>query len=210
MSRNDEIESILKDRKIRVLLHFAQLENLPSILENGLKTKDELDETAKCNDQHRLDNHTDTISVSIHHPNDAMFYKYRQQNTSADWCVLGIKSDILLEKDALFCKRNAASASISSKSENELRMASSLEGMFDEIPDFPSREEQHLKSFDPTDVQAEILIKGNIEAEDIFSIVFTSRQAKKDHQTIIGDRVVKIYGERVTYLSRRDIQRKYK
>jgi hypothetical protein len=209
MSRNDKIKKILKDRKIKILLHFTQLENLPSILSDGLKSKDELDGTAKCNDEHRLDNHTDTISLSIQHPNDPMFYKYRHQNKKAEWCVLAIPANVLLENDALFCNRNAATNEISSKSEDDLRKSSSLEKMFDEIPSHESREEQSLKGSDPTDVQAEILFKGSIGADKIKGIVFTSRQAKKDHQSLIGDRITKIHGENVTYLSRRDIQRKY-
>ncbi|EKM3679511.1 TPA: DUF4433 domain-containing protein [Vibrio parahaemolyticus] len=214
MSRQEEIQQILERRGIRVLLHFTRLENLPSILEHGLKTKDELDGSAKCNDELRLDNHTDTISVSIQHPNDSMFFKYREKlrkkDPKADWCVLGIPARILLEQDALFCKRNAASASISCLGEEELRSPASLEAMFDEIEGYTSRADQCLNDNDPTDVQAEVLIKGNIPPENIKAIVFTSRQAKKDHQSIIGDRMTRIHGEKVTYLSRRDIQRKYR
>lgn len=210
MSRKDEIKKILENREIKTLLHFTQLENLPSIIEKGLLTKDNVDESAKCNDEHRLDNHTDTISVSIHHPNSPMFYKYRQQNPKADWCVIGIKADILQEQDALFCKKNAASSSISQESEERLRCPDSLEGMFQELADSPSRDEQCLKSYDPTDVQAEVLIKGDIAPEHIKGIVFTSRQAKKDHQDLIGERMTRIHGENVNYLSRRDIQRKYR
>lgn len=210
MSRNDKIKEILDERGIRYLLHFTQLANLPSIIQHGLKTKDELDDSAKCNDDQRLDNHTDSISLSVSHPNDSMFYKYRQQNAKADWCVLAIKADILLEKDALFCKRNAASSTIRDSSESDLKKSKSLEAMFSEIEDLPSRSDQFLRDNDPTDVQAEILVKENISPEQIKGIVFTSRQAKKDHQSIIGDRMVRIHGENVTYLSRRDIQRKYR
>ncbi len=213
MPRREEIQQILDERGIKVLLHFTQLENLPSILQNGLQTRNEVDGSAKCNDELRLDNHTDTISMSIHHPSDPMFFKYREklrkENPKSDWCILGIPASILLEQDALFCKRNAACASISSRSEEELRRPESLEAMFDEIDGHPSRDDQCLKDNDPTDVQAEVLVKGNIPPEKIKAIVFTSRQAKKDHQSIIGDRITKIHPERTTYLSRRDYQRRY-
>lgn len=214
MARKDDIKKILDERGIKVLLHFTQLENLPSILKDGLKTKDDLDEQAKCNDELRLDKHTDTISMSIHHPNDPMFYKYRtelkKENPKSDWCILAVPASILKDQDALFCKRNAACASISNQSEDELRKPGSLEGMFEEIPGHTSRAEHNLKNNDPTDVQAEILVKGTISPDKIKAIVFTSRQAKKDHQDLIGERETRIHGERVTYLSRRDIQRKFK
>ncbi|TCV17900.1 uncharacterized protein DUF4433 [Vibrio crassostreae] len=206
-----KIEKIVKERGIKSLLHFTQLDNLPSILEHGLKCKDELDDTARCNDEHRLDNHTDTISLSIQHPNDPMFYKYRMQDKKVDWCVLRMEPEILIEHEALFCRRNAACAEIRGKTEEELKSAESFEMMFEEIEAHHStREEQHLRENDPTDVQAEVLIQGNIPPEKIKGIVFTSRQAKKDHQSIIGDRVTKIHAEQVTYLSRRDIQRKHR
>ena len=139
-----------------------------------------------------------------------MFYKYRQQNPKADWCVIGLKAEILLKQEALFCKRNAASSSISNKSEDDLKSPDSLEGMFQELSDNPSRDEQFLKNYDPTDAQAEVLIKGNIAPEYIKGIVFTSRQAQKDHQELIGERMTRIHGENQNYLSRRDIQRKYR
>ncbi|ENX4858843.1 TPA: DUF4433 domain-containing protein [Vibrio parahaemolyticus] len=214
MARKDEIEKILKERNITTLLHFTQLENLPSILEHGLQTKDELAEDAKCNDELRLDNHTDTISMSIHHPNDPMFYKYRtelrKKDPKSDWCILGVRASILLEQDALFCKHNAASAAIIGKTEEDLRKPESLEGMFTELAGYESRSEQRLNDNDPTDVQAEILIKGTIPPEKIGAVVFTSRQAKKDNQELIGERDTRIHPERVTYLSRRDYQRKFK
>lgn len=214
MTRRSEIERILKERNIKVLLHFTQLKNLPSILTSGLKPRNAIDKDALFNDEHRLDNHLDTVSLSIHHPNDPMFFKYRTQlraeDPNSDWCVLGIHSSILLDYDALFCNRNAASATISCLDEEELRKPESLEGMFEEIVGHESREEQCLKPNDPTDVQAEILLKGTIPPELIVGIVFTSRQAKKDHNDIIGERFTKIHPERVTYLSRRDIQRRYR
>lgn len=210
MSRREEIKKIIQEKEIKVLLHFTQLQNLPSILKNGLQPRDDLDGNAKWNDELRLDNHTDTISLSIQHPNDAMFFKYRQTNLKADWCILALSPKILIEEDVLFCFRNAASTEITCLSETTLSKASSFERMFEEIPNFASREEQCLRSSDPTDVQAEVLVKGTISPEKIIGIVFTSRQAKKEYQHLIGERKTKIHSENVTYLSRRDIQRKFK
>lgn len=152
--------------------------------------------------------------MSVHHPNELMFYKYRtelrKQDPKSDWCILAVPATILLEQDALFCKYNAASAAVSIKSEDELRKPESLEGMFDELPGYKSRAEQCLKDNDPTDVQAEILVKGTIPPDKIKGVVFTSRQAKKDYQMLIGERTTRIHSERVTYLSTREYQRKYK
>ena len=79
MSKN-EIENLAKELKIPYLVHFTHVSNLESILQNGLLSREKVDalgHDAMINDELRLDNHKETISVSIAHPNEKMFYKYR-------------------------------------------------------------------------------------------------------------------------------------
>lgn len=211
MDREEEIRRILTERGIEILLHFTQLDNLQSILMHGLRPRDELDETARCNDEHRLDRHTDTVSMSVHHPNDAMFFKYRsklrRENPQGDWCVLAVTATVLLEQDALFCLTNAASSVITRMTEDALRTAASFRAMFEQIPGHASREDQHLNLNDPTDVQGEILVRGTIPPDRIFGIVFTSEAAQAQYQTVVGNRQTRVHAENQVYLSRRDYQR---
>lgn len=86
MSRKEAIKKIIEDRKIPALTHFTSLSNLESILENGLYSRDKVDESVEVNDEMRLDGRKNTISTSIGFPNSKMFYKYRNQKGGALVC----------------------------------------------------------------------------------------------------------------------------
>lgn len=177
----EEIKKIVTERQVPFLVHFTQLVNLPSILENGLLCRDAILANVAVNDEIRLDGRRNTISLSIAFPNHRMFYKYRQEN-QVPWCVLALKPSVLWDLECLFCKYNAADARISGAPDAILSSAAALREMFDEIPAFNSREEQRLKIFDPTDPQAEVLVNQSISAEYIGGIVFPDRPSKEQYQ----------------------------
>lgn len=177
----EEIKQVVKDRQVPFLVHFTQLANLPSILENGLLCRDAIPDDVAINDEMRLDGRRNTISLSIGFPNHRMFYKYRQEN-QVPWCVLALKPSVLWDLECLFCKHNAADGRISGLSDADLSSAPALREMFDEIPSLDSREEQRLKIFDPTDPQAEVLVNQSIPADYIGGIVFPDRPSKDQYQ----------------------------
>jgi len=113
----NEIEGIAKQRNIRWLVHFTRVENLESILKNGLIPRnnfEELDNEPLTNDKIRLDGYLNATSLSIEFPNYRMFWKCRCDAKEKDsiphetWVVLGIKTSVLWEKDCAFCLTNAA------------------------------------------------------------------------------------------------------
>ena len=177
----EEIKQVVKDHQVPFLVHFTQLVNLPNILENGLLCRDAIPEGVAINDEMRLDGRKNTISLSISFPNHRMFYKYRQEN-QVSWCVLALKPSVLWDLECLFCKHNAANSKISSLSDAELSSPAALREMFDEIPFLDSREEQRLKTFDPTDPQAEVLVNQSIRADYIGGVVFPDRPSKDQYQ----------------------------
>ena len=165
MSRK-EIKNFAQGIDIPYLVHFTHIANLESIVENGLISRDrvdELDEDIVTNDKERYDGRTYTISLSIAHPNDQMFYKYRGKDE--DWCVVALKSKLLWELDCLFLKNNAADGRMSNKNDDELSNIDAFKSMYEEMDDFDSREEQCLESYDPTDKQAEILVLDEVPIE---------------------------------------------
>ncbi|QRK80162.1 DarT ssDNA thymidine ADP-ribosyltransferase family protein [Shewanella sp. LZH-2] len=174
MNRQQYIQNICEHFQIPALVHFTQLANLEGILTNGLLSRERVEGIAEINDELRLDGRRNYISTSISFPNCKMFYRYRQQKGGL-WCVLLIRKEVLWELDCLFCKFNAADHRISAQDANFLANPEQLSGMYDEIPEFGTRIENKLKVFDPTDVQAEVLVRELISNNYIMGIVFPDR-----------------------------------
>ena len=70
----------------------------------------------RANDCLRLDGHKDAVSLSIAHPNDRMFAKYRWQDLQQKWAVLVLDPSILWLLPTAFNRHNAADKRMSSLS----------------------------------------------------------------------------------------------
>lgn len=183
--KNSEIEvlsQIISERKIPFLTHFTHIENLESIIKNGIIPKSRIqseDIVFRGNDQIRLDGNLDFSSFSISFPNEKMFFKYRrinESNNDADWVVLLIDCKILYEKDCLFCHTNAASNAVTTDQIKNLKTPDAFNKMFD------NERESHLKPYDPTDVQAEVMIKGTVEPKHIIKYIFSNASLAQSYR----------------------------
>ncbi len=184
------IRQFANELEIPYLLHFTRAVNLPSIIEHGIypiARVDEIDAEPQINDQHRLDGRLNGTSISIAHPNCQMLYKYRMDDESVDWAVLVLKRSVLWQKECAFCRHNAADARISRQQLEALTTEAAFRGMFDEIDGWTSREEQKLKVYDPTDVQAEVMVFDIIEPAYIRGIVFNSKDAKDAYSHLLTE-----------------------
>ena len=172
-----DIQNIVTIRAIPYLVHFTRLENLYSILNNGLVPRAVIDNSPKnspfrvvqVNDEIRVDYKTTFNCASIGFPNCRMFYKYRQLK-GAGWVILLLRPKILWEKNCLFYPVNAASATVSYLPIAQFSTAQALENMFAEQRD------PWLQPHDPTDVQAEVMIEGIIEPNYIGICLFETQE----------------------------------
>ncbi|WP_085623039.1 MULTISPECIES: DarT ssDNA thymidine ADP-ribosyltransferase family protein [unclassified Pseudomonas] len=204
-----EIQAYSQAREIPYLVHFTRLENLPSILQHGLRPVSKhgaLCNQPVINDGLRLDGHLDGTSLSIAFPNYHMFYKYRLQ-PNTEWVVLGIDESVLWTKDCGFCQRNAATNEMAQQTVANLQTLTAFQGMFDEIDGLGTRQEQRLKKFDPTDPQAEVLVFDDIEPNLITGVAFQTQSARNLHAARCGDRKLLIQGSGSGFFAARSFVR---
>ncbi len=92
-SRSDIIQYLENERHVRYLVHFTPVENLKSILVNGIAPRLYFEDGEDCvvTDETRLDNHPECSCFSISFPNYQMFYRKRVE-TGKEFAVLLIKS----------------------------------------------------------------------------------------------------------------------
>jgi hypothetical protein len=162
-----EISEVIKRREIKSLIHFTRLENLDNILKNGIVPRANLvDENYVYNDDYRYDKKLDYSCFTLSFPNNKMFYKLRKENENNHWAILVFSPDVLLNYDCLFYPCNAADGNVSAQEIELFQGADALENMF-----YSENRDLYLKDRHPTDVQAEVLVKGNILPKYIRMIV---------------------------------------
>lgn len=205
-----KIQATAAQLNVPNLVHFTRVNNLPLIMQHGLQPVaafEQLQIAPEINDQLRLDGRLSGISTSIGLPNDKMFYSLRQQHPDVEWAVLAISRKVLWEKDALFCRHNAAKALVANVTDDELRSHDAFTSMFSEIEGQRSRADQKLKPFDPTDVQAEVLIMEPIETDYILGAAFEHRETKDAYEHLFKKTL--LYGRGKGYFANRKYNREY-
>jgi len=75
-----------------------------------------------------------------------------------------------------------------------------FKGMYNAIDGIASRREQNLKAFDPTDVQAEVMVFEVIEPEYITAVIFDKPLVRDAYAPCLGKR--KAYLNRMMFASR--------
>lgn len=205
------IKEYAQEIEIPHLVHFTNINNLQGIMENGLYPRDQLDDLdyeSFVNDKLRLDGHDDSVSISIAFPNCQMFYSL-WKGSDDDFCILGLNPSILWEHDCAFCKHNAADHSISSQNIRDLKTVEAFRGMYHELPGIRSREDQKLKTYDPTDVQAEILVFDIIDPKYILGAIFPTSQLQREFDPIMGGRKTLVHAYNKGFYGSRSYAREY-
>jgi hypothetical protein len=130
-------------------------------------------------------------------------------NEGVNWVVLVLHPSVLWEKECAFCKHNAADGRISCLPLNSLKTPQAFQELFTEIPMFQMREDQALKNFDPTDVQAEVLVCDVIEPEMIVGVVFDSASTRDNYTIHMGGRKAYVHAKNKGLFASRSYVRKY-
>ncbi len=180
-----EFQKEIADRGIENLIHFTPTINLLSIFEQGkllsraLLEKNDIDDTLldfiEFLDNIRYDD-KNYINLSISSPNYFLFNRFRERTQDKpyiNWCVLKINPKYIYQSGTLFSVTNAASS-----------IAKHTYRISDDIQKFRMIFENGisskvgvlqrgtLKSKYPTDVQAEVLVKNEIDLSDILQVCF--------------------------------------
>ena len=208
-ARNKQaIKRAAEEREIPFLVHFTQVENLPGILQHGIISREHaamLNTELHVTDLHRFDNRLDAVSLSIAFPNSPMFYRKRQDFPACNWVVLLLESRILWEKDCAFYHTNAASNQMRYVTERSLRSERALRGM---VYQCASRDHQGLQPYDPTDVQAEVMVCDVIEPEYIGAAVFQDHKMMNACNDLFADMDVQLGVQALDLFERRECARR--
>lgn len=184
------MENAVKSRNIKYVWHFTKMENLNSILTNGLIPRALLEAHGAAvayNDQYRFDNQKNANCLSIGHPNYKMFYSLRCQDPNQRWVVLAFKPEILWEKDCAFCHENAASNNVAGIPVQYRKGVHAFQRMFAPVAGIPDREVLKLPDDCPTNPQAEILVFGIIEPQYIIGAITSDKQSEQVLKTTYPD-----------------------
>lgn len=185
IGRVREIRGIAKDRNVNFLCHFTRIENLVSILRNGLRSRFQLRRAGIefCpTDLNRIDGHQNAVSLSVSFPNYRMFYSKRELFWKsegvnwAQWVVLILKADVLWELDCVFCQQNAAHGSVITVPLEKRKMPLEFESFFCDFEEV-CRLDLGIPRNYPTNPQAEVLVFDQIPISYLREIHFYSTKA---------------------------------
>lgn len=183
-----KIEKILSERGISSLVHFTRAENLPSIMEHGICPRVELyEEEAIFNDEYRYDDCENAVCTSIEFPNYKMFYRLRMDNPEADWAVLLISAEAMVDFNCAFCEMNAGSKPMYSMPLEERMGSSALQTLFRNVSDGRRRVDLGIPDCLPTNPQAEVLVFATIPTDYITHVVFADAYTKKKYEKYVPD-----------------------
>ena len=175
------IQEYAEQRGITYLFHFTRSENLGSIIQRGLVTRDVLIQEGNisaCNDVYRIDG-TNAVCLSIAFPNYKMFWSLRERakDQVIDWVVLAIRPAVLWELPSVFCRENAAAASVTAIPVGRRKLLGAFKSMYD---DFDEKKRAQLPIMDdyPTNPQAEVLMLDGVPRSYILGAYVLNNQAQ--------------------------------
>lgn len=190
LSDVSQIIAFLRERSVRHLVHFTHIDNLTSIVKQGILPRSSVKEKGIVSDDMRLDGNEEYGCFSLTYPNYLMLYQKRKKSPG-QYIILMIDIEVLSEikeEDILFFPGNAARSDLRGKDGHE---KTAIEAMFENkilSGDGISirREEQRLESQYTTDPQAEVQVKSIIPAKYIRTIYVEDNEMKNRAKSLVS------------------------
>jgi len=177
------MKQTVKNRGIKLIWHFTKIENLDSILQEGIIPRATLDARGgdiEFNDSFRYDEQRDANCLSIGYPNYKMFYRLQQEDKAQDWVICAVKPNILWLKECAFCNENAASNNVTAIPIERRKGKDSFEKLFEPVEGKPDRTALKLPDDYPTNPQAEVLVFGVIEPRYIIGAAVPNKDIENE------------------------------
>jgi hypothetical protein len=111
--------------------------------------------------------------------------------------------------DSLKCQTSTATPAEPGDFPTWLKTPQSFIDLFAELQGGTARADLNLKSFDPTDVQAEVLVFDVIEPQLIAGVVFDSSATKARYESVIAERKAWVHANNKGLFASRGYVRKY-
>lgn len=150
--RQTSIQEICKERNIDICTHFTRIENLSSILTNGLIPRKYLEESnidfLSVNSR-RIKEYIDANFLNISFPHYDLVINANKR-AKESWVCISYKKEILWQLDCAFCSASAFNEEVLAIPINERKTVKSFEKLF--------IGNDRLSKDYPTNSQAEILV----------------------------------------------------
>lgn len=190
LSDVSQIIAFLRERSVRHLVHFTHIDNLTSIVKQGILPRSSVKEKGIVSDGMRLDGNEEYGCFSLTYPNYLMLYQKRKKSPG-QYIILMIAIEALSEikeEDILFFPGNAARSDLRGKGGHG---KTAIEAMFADIifsrdRILIRREEQRLESQYTTDPQAEVQVKSIIPAKYIRTIYVEDNEMKNRAKSLVS------------------------
>ena len=167
------------------LIHYTPIENIPSIIENGILSVNQIRNRKlqhARNDAQRLDGLVDWISTSITHPNYAYLHAIRSREPNKRFAIIELNSNLLWTQDWIAFPTNAAATESKSLLLNNAKSLMGVSGLMNLFKCGESRDKSNPKRIErstynlpeneATDPQSEVMFLGEIPTTSIRKVHF--------------------------------------
>ena len=177
----NHLREILIKRGIDHFIHCTPIENLRSILDNGILPRQTIEKSSRVHghitDMHRFDEHTDASCFSVQNVN---FDHLRRIQKSGEAAVIVVSNDVILNHKCAFYHRNASKNDFKYQSLSHWQWSDRFEELFtyDEKARI-FKDGSSLPLNMPTYSDAEVQVFGDIPTEYIEQVAVKNDQLRE-------------------------------